>query len=456
MEESQYSHSVSLNPDKCVGCTNCIKRCPTEAIRVRDGVAHIAEGRCIDCGECIRSCPHHAKSALTDPFDIIEKFEYKVALIAPSLYAQFGAPATRRSVMTAIKNIGFDDVFEVAIGADVVTAASRKELISNPSGLDMPIISSACPVIVRLIQMKYPGLIGNLLPYNSPMEVTAESARNEISSTLGIPGEKIGIIFISPCPAKRTAVKNPYGIEKSNVDGVIAISDAYPLILSKLEKLDPTQVYAFDKRPVAAHEGIRWASIGGESVALDTERFLAVDGIHNVIDILEEIENERLRDVDFIEANSCIGGCIGGPLTVANRYSAKTRLARYVEEARKKRAQDPESVFDPSSIQAKKWTGKLYPNNALMLDKDISKALEKYETMCAIEKTLPELDCGACGAPDCAALAEDIVRGEATETDCIFKLKEKIRSVAAEMSLLETEMTKLSRKAKENDPKNHD
>lgn len=344
--------------------------------------------------------------------------------------------------MSAIRNIGFDDVFEVAIGADVVTAATVKELNSKSSGVTRPVISSACPVVVRLIQMKYPGLIDNLLPYNSPMEVTAEHARDEISTTQHIPKEDIGVFFISPCPAKRTAVKNPYGMEKSNVDGVIAISDAYPMILSKLEKLDSAEKHAFDSRPIADYGGIRWASIGGESIALDTDRILAVDGIHNVIDILEEIENERLRDVDFIEANSCVGGCIGGPLTVANRYSAKTRLSRYVESAKNKRNENPDLIFNPDSIQAKKWTQDILPNHALKLDKDISKALEKYETMCTIEKTLPGLDCGACGAPDCAALAEDIVRGEATDTDCIFKLKEKIRSVAAEMSILESEMTK--------------
>ncbi len=442
VEELKHTHSVKLNIEKCVGCTNCIKRCPTQAIRVRDGVAHISEGRCIDCGECIRSCPHHAKSAVTDPMEMTLTYKFKVALVAPSLYAQFGPPATRKSVLAAIKNIGFDDVFEVAIGADIITSASVKELKENISHIDKPIISSACPVVVRLIQMKYPGLIDNLLPYDSPMEITADYARNEVSTKMNIPRNEIGIFFISPCPAKRTAVRIPYGEEKSGVDGVIAISDAYPLILSKLEKMDLSIKNSFEQRPVAACEGIRWASIGGESVALNTDRFLAVDGIHNVIDILEEIENERLRDVDFIEANSCIGGCIGGPLTVANRYSAKTRLSKYVDAARLNKINNPESVFKTDSHNAKKWSVPLSGNEALKLDKDISVALKKYETMRDIEKTLPGLDCGACGAPDCAALAEDIVRGEATETDCIFKLKERIRSVAVEMSLLESAMSK--------------
>ena len=85
----EYFHSVVLEEDKCCGCTNCIKRCPTEAIRVRDGKAHIITERCIDCGECIRVCPHHAKKARSDSIEEIEKFKYKIAIPAPALFGQF-------------------------------------------------------------------------------------------------------------------------------------------------------------------------------------------------------------------------------------------------------------------------------------------------------------------------------------------------------------------------------
>ena len=82
-------HSVRLEGEKCRGCTNCLKRCPTEAIRVRGGRAHIIDERCIDCGECIRVCGYHAKVAVTDPLSSISGFKYKIALPAPSLYGQF-------------------------------------------------------------------------------------------------------------------------------------------------------------------------------------------------------------------------------------------------------------------------------------------------------------------------------------------------------------------------------
>ena len=86
---TEYLHSVTLDPDKCKGCTTCIKRCPTEAIRVRDGKAIINPKHCIDCGECIRVCPYKAKQAIFDRLDELPKDEYLIALPPPSLFGQF-------------------------------------------------------------------------------------------------------------------------------------------------------------------------------------------------------------------------------------------------------------------------------------------------------------------------------------------------------------------------------
>lgn len=442
MKKVNHLHSVKLDQDKCVGCTNCIKRCPTQAIRVRNSLARISENRCIDCGECIRACPHDAKQSVNDPIDIIQGFDVKVALIAPSFYTQFGSPANREAVLNSVISIGFDDVYEVAVAADIVTEHTAS-LLENPEpDIPFPVISSACPVVVRIIQMKYPALINNLLPFNSPMEIIAEIARKELSARHCISPDKIGIFFISPCPAKRTAVKLPYGITHSNVDGVLAVSDIYPMVLESLiaGNRKPTASDIVKDKMLPKFSGIRWASIGGESISLNTDRFLAVDGIHNVISILEEIENERLKEVDFIEANACIGGCIGGPLNVANRFSAKTRLSRYVEEVRLQTQANPNRVFRSEQIRLHKWKKPLEANPALSLDTNISDALEKYEKMTEIVLTLPGLDCGACGSPDCMALAEDIVKGEAKTTDCIFVLKEKIQQVAEQMSILSPDL----------------
>jgi len=124
-------HSVSLIRDKCKGCTACLKRCPTEAIRVRDGKACITSEFCIDCGECIRTCTHHAKKTQTDGLDILDKYEYTIALPAPSLYAQFNNLEGPGTVVEGLKLLGFDDVFEVAQAAELISDATRKLINSG-------------------------------------------------------------------------------------------------------------------------------------------------------------------------------------------------------------------------------------------------------------------------------------------------------------------------------------
>ena len=177
MEE--YFHSVRLRSELCRGCTNCIKRCPTEAIRVRKSKATIINERCIDCGECIKICPHKAKQAVTDSIEMMGDFRYTIALPAPTLYAQFRGENIRPKVLSALKLLGFDDVYEVARAAEYVTLATRQYL--KRDDIIKPVISCACPAVVRLIKVKYPSLIPNLLKLQSPMEVAARIAKMEFA-----------------------------------------------------------------------------------------------------------------------------------------------------------------------------------------------------------------------------------------------------------------------------------
>jgi len=424
----EYFHSVTLDEEKCKGCTNCIKRCPTEAIRVRRGKARIINERCIDCGECIRICPYHAKKAITDDLSIINNYKYRIAIPAPSIYGQFKPVYGRNRILNAFCRIGFDDVYEVAMAAEYVSDATRKLL--SEEGIRKPLISSACPAVVRLIQVRFPNLIDNLVKLESPMEVAAKMVKKKTAEKKGIDPSDIGVFFITPCAAKATSVKAPYENKKSSVDGAISIKSIYLKLLANLEKADDTVQLA-----KAGFEGIRWANSGGEGLAVDTDNFLAVDGIHNVISILEAVENDKIEGIDFIEALACTGGCLGGPLTVENVYVAKTRLKKHIEDAREaqKGIRQPLEPYDESIV----WTGEIAYKPVLKLDTDIDKAIKKLEALEKIYDGLPGLDCGACGAPSCRALAEDIVRGIAYETDCIFKLREKVRDLAAQMKELE-------------------
>jgi len=423
---AEYFHSVTLDKDRCRGCTNCIKKCPTEAIRVRNGKARIIKERCIDCGECIRVCPYHAKLAVTDDISIMNNFRYKIALPAPSLYGQF-RNLSIDEILTSLINIGFDEVYEVAYGAEIVSKFTRDELKKN--NLKKPVISSACPAIVRLIQIKFPSLIDNLLDLSSPMDISAEIAKKNASKKTGLNEEDIGVFFISPCAAKVTSVKRPIGIEKSKVDGVFSMREFYGLILDNYK---PDKTIKLNK---ASMIGVGWANSGGESYGTMIENSIYVDGIQSVIKVLEEIELGKLNDLDFFEGLACIGGCIGGPLTVENNFVAKNRIRKLADELDKSTDLNNVVFEDIEGIELF-WSKKVMKNDVLDLDKNIIKAIDMMKQIDKQYKELPGLDCGSCGSPTCRALAEDIVKGYATEYDCIFKLKDRIKALSKELNEL--------------------
>ena len=424
----KFFHSVYLESDRCLGCTNCMKRCPTEAIRVREGKARIIAERCIDCGQCIQLCPHRAKKArvntLQEVFSAQGK-QYHVAIPAPSLYGQFNNLDSIDLALTALFRLGFDDVFEVAQAAELVSEKTRELMRSG--ALPKPLISSACPAVVRLIRVRFPDLCSHVLPEKTPMEVAARLARQRAAQKTGLPQEAVSVTFITPCPAKMTDVAVPIGTHKSQVDFVVAISEVFPLLSEAMKKIDLPEVLS-----QSGLIGVGWAGCGGESAALLNEKYLAADGIENVIRVLEELEDDRIGELDFIELNACSGGCVGGVLTVENAYVARARLQRL-------RKYLPVSCnhLDGENSRELSWSSTLEYAPVMKLSDDLEEALRMMNEIRMIEKRLPGLDCGSCGAPSCRALAEDIVRGLAREDDCIFVLREQLQQVANRLSSIQ-------------------
>lgn len=415
----KINHSVLLQSDKCKGCTHCLKRCPTEAIRIRNGKAVIRDERCIDCGECIRLCPYQAKKALYDDFDDFKDYKWKIALPAPALYGQFDNLDDLDYVVTGLKKCGFDDVFEVARAAEIVSDYTRHYLARTD--IQRPVISSACPVVVRLISVRYPSLLENLLPILPPVELASRLAKKEaLEKHPELREEDICTLFISPCPAKVSYVRNPLGTEKSSIDGVLAIRDVYFKLLHEMNGIEnPSESSETGKI------GVSWASSGGESSALLNDKYLAADGIENVIKVLEEIEKENFSGLEFVELNSCNGGCVGGALTVENPYIASARLKRI-------RKYLPVSNGNSSAEVEEKvllWDEAVEYTPVLKLDPNRAEAMRKMQKIQVINKCFPQIDCGSCGAPTCSALAEDIVRGEATEDDCVIQMRRQINEI---------------------------
>lgn len=406
-----YRHSVVFDVEKCTGCTTCIRHCPTEAIRIIDGHAEINTDRCIDCGECIRVCANNAKKAMCSKFEHYLHYKWKIALPAPALYGQFDGLDDVDAILQGLRDIGFDDVYEVAKAAEMVSNYTRIFLKSE--GIKKPVISSACPVISRLISLRFPYLKDNILPMLPPMEIAAAEARKKAKEEHPeLSDEDIGVFFISPCAAKVSYIRNGYGDYKSNVDVVVSLSDIYFLLLGAIKKNNSPTIST-----EAGMIGIGWASSGGESSAILNDSYLFADGIENCIQVLESIENGNIPQIEFVELNACIGGCVGGVMTIENPFIAKTRLQtvrRYMPVSRNFISSDVN--FVPESFITESLPD--YTPISRLSD-SMAESMRMMAKMQEIRKTLPGIDCGACGAPTCRAFAEDIVRGLSNDRRCI-------------------------------------
>lgn len=407
---NRYEHSVYLDEKKCSGCTACLKHCPTEAIRIRDGHASIDPDRCIDCGECIRVCPHNAKKAVCEKLSAMDKFKWKIALPAPSLYGQFDNLEDVDYVLDGLTKIGFDDVFEVSAAAELVSAYTR--LYLKTEGVKKPAISSACPVVIRLIGLRFPSLTDNIIHMLPPMEVAAMLARKRAKREHPeLTDEEIGVCFISPCPAKVSYVKNGFAGYKSQVDTVVSINDIYFQLIAKMQP--KADIKSLSNSGMI---GIGWASTGGEATAIFNESYLAADGIENVIRVLDQVENGNIPPLEFIELNACSGGCVGGVMTMQNPFIAKARLQtlrRYLPVSQnflsKEESYIPESyIFNeiPTYHPISRLSDSMAESMRMMAD------IQK------LRDTLPGIDCGACGAPNCRAFAEDTVRNRSCGAKC--------------------------------------
>ena len=413
-----YEHSVLLDSSKCTGCTTCLRYCHTEAIRIRNGHAVIDAERCIDCGECIRHCPHKAKRAVVGKISDMDKFKWKIALPAPTLYGQFEGLDDVDYVLNGLLKIGFDDVYEVAKAAEMVSAYTR--LYLKLDGVMKPAISSACPVIMRLISLRFPSLADHVIHMLPPMEIAAKAARDAaLEKHPELSPEDIGICFISPCPAKASYVKGGFGDYKSAVDVVISISDVYFLLIDKMKKEEKPEMLS-----EAGRIGIGWARSGGEATAIFNEDYLAADGIENVIRVLDQIENGNIPPLEFIELNACTSGCVGGVLTMQNPFIAKARL----QTLRRYMPISHNTVIGNEGYINADYLFEDLPSYRPIsrLGDTLAESMRMMADIQKIKATLPGIDCGACGAPTCRAFAEDVVKKTASLDDC--KVKEFYRT----------------------------
>lgn len=417
-----FYHALQIEDERCIGCSRCMKVCPTEAIRINGGKATIQEHRCIDCGKCYEVCPAQSISIKDDDFEMFRRHPHSVALLPAVFMGQFPDEISVSKVYATLRELGFAHVMEVESAAAIYRDVKEKYAREHPD--IRPLISSFCPAIVRLIQIKYPSLTENIMPIKVPLDLCAMYALEELLSR-GIPREEIGLFYITPCAAKVSAVKAPVGEEKSLIDGVINMNLLYNRVYKHIKDMGKNHQYPPLSRQRLSADAILSTLTNGERRICSAKRSYAIDGIENVMDFLDKLENDEVEGVEFLELRACDQSCAGALLSCDNRFLCGERMyARARKAAERERngemPRDREMDKFKDYLVAHSLVDEVEPRSMMVLDPDISKALEKMEKIERMKGHLPQIDCGVCGAPTCEAFATDVVCGQAHLEQCVF------------------------------------
>lgn len=435
MRDPDFHHALKIVRELCIGCTHCMNICPTEAIRVKNGKAVLIDNRCVDCGFCYRVCPVNAIIVEQDDFDRIFEYKVRVALVPAVMTGQFADNITTRQIHSELMELGFTHVYEVEQGVEVLYETMMEYLGNRKE--TKPLISSFCPAIVRLIQVKFPALVDNLIHLKPPLDVSALDFRRQLAEQ-GYDNNETGIFYITPCAAKIAAVKSPVGEKNSPITGVINMNFIFNKVFTRIKQRKGNSCIIPETRNLTGRS-IMWSLTNGESTHTGG-RSLAVDEIHNVINFLEQLENEEMKDIDFLELRACDESCAGGVLTTANRFFTVERLKKLAARAGEGVPGNKEdyNMIERDKTRLKKQISikPVRPRSMLKLDEDMAEALRKMKRVEEIGKCLPDVDCAACGSPSCQSFAEDIVQGYAKLNQCVFvqRIFEKKGILSAEES----------------------
>ncbi len=396
---------LTLKKSNCKNCYKCIRHCPVKAIRFSGNQAHIIGNECILCGHCFVVCPQNAKEIVDGTEKarvLLQSGDPVVVSLAPSFIANYQGVGIE-SMRRALKQLGFFDVEETAIGATIVKTEYERMLAEEERDI---IISSCCHSVNLLIQKYFPKTLEYLADVMSPMQAHCADIKKRM------PGVKT--VFIGPCVSKKDEAEYYDGI----VDAVLTFEELTNWLKAERIELEGE----IDNTPESRARF--FPTTGGilKTMAQDAPgyTYIAIDGVENCISALKDIESGKIHKC-FIEMSACVGSCIGGP--VMEKYHNTSPIKDFITVANYAGERDFE-VEQPAAANVKKHFSAIEHRLMPPSENEIMSVLRQMGKF----KPSDELNCGSCGYNSCREKAIAIIQGKAEISMCLPYLKDKAES----------------------------
>lgn len=395
---------------ECQDCYKCIRGCPVKAIKIEQGVASVMDDLCIACGTCVDICPAGAKRVRNDRRKVqqlLQSGAMVIASLAPSWISEFqNLPPD--VFIRAIKDLGFSEVSETALGAQEVSAHTARLLEQEPPQVWL---SSACPVVVEFVRKYHPEHLSKLTGLFSPLLAHSRLLKQHY-------GEQCKVVFIGPCIAKKN--------EADDHPDLLAAALTFEDLRGWLDEQNPNwrqaDVTATEEFvPYRAEEGVLYPIDGGmiagvkANCPIHDARCISLSGIENVIDALENIATVECQQSLFIELLACSGGCINGPKTLQRHATIPKRL-RVLSNVTYSQAMIPRPTMLPIDIR-------FMPQGAPTVTFD-EEQIRKILRKTGKHTEADELNCGGCGYNSCREFARAVLENKAETSMCVSYMRQ--------------------------------